>query len=355
MADLCVHWFRRAHDHLKPGQRAGLVGTNTIRQNETREASLDYLVKNGGVIIEAVATQVWSGDAAVHVSIVNWVKGKQPGLKKLFTQLGDAKDSEWRCDEVQTIEPTLSTKLNVSAAQTLRTNEKPKLVFQGQNPVHEGFFLEHEEAGQMLKEAPELRDVIFPYMIGRDLVEESGPTRWIIDFGQREMTEAMRYKPAFARVKKLVMPDVLAKAEAEKEATGKETTRWTRMANRWWQFRDYQPGTMAAIARLRRYIACPRVTKRPTFEFVSSAVHPDNALAVFTFEDDYSFGILQSGFHWAWFTAKCSTLTARFRYTSDTVFDTFPWPQFERGAHASGVPVSASRRDTPRRTFTGWM
>ena len=34
-ADYCVYWFRRAHDHLKPGQRAGLVGTNTIRQNYT--------------------------------------------------------------------------------------------------------------------------------------------------------------------------------------------------------------------------------------------------------------------------------------------------------------------------------
>ncbi len=48
---------------------------------------------------------------------------------------------------------------------------------------------------------------------------------------------------------------------------------------------------------------------------------------VFPFADDYSFGVLQSGIHWAWFVAKCSTLTERFRYTSDTVFDTFPWPQ----------------------------
>jgi hypothetical protein len=159
------------------------------------------------------------------------------------------------------------------------------------------------------------------------LVAAGRPTRWIIDFARREMTEAMRYELAFGRVKKLVMPDVLAKAEAEKKATGKETTRWTRMANRWWQFRDYQPGTMAAIAKLPRYIGCPRVTKRPTFEFISNAIHPDNTISVFAFADDYSIGILQSGIHWAWFTAKCSTLTARFRYTSDTVFDTFPWPQ----------------------------
>jgi hypothetical protein len=346
MADLCVHWFRLAHDRLKHGGRAGLVGTKTIRQNEAREASLDYIVNNGGVITEAISTQVWSGDAQVHVSLVNWVKPPKkltpdfwlPKTKKLFTQLGDAKDSHWKREDVQLIGPTLSAKFDVTVAKQLQANEKPRLVFQGQNPVHEGFFLQPQEAAHILKEQPDIREVLFPYLIGEDLVAKGGPTRWIIDFGQREMTEAMHYKTAFERVKKLVMPDVLAKAETEKKATGKESTRWTRMANRWWQFRDYQPGTMTAIAKLPRYIACPRVTKRPVFEFISSSIHPDNALAVFAFADDYSFGILQSEIHWEWFTVKCSTLTARFRYTSDTVFDTFPWPQFEISPSQSSRP-----------------
>ena len=38
MADYCVYWFRKAHDHLKNNQRAGLVGTNTIRENYSRES-----------------------------------------------------------------------------------------------------------------------------------------------------------------------------------------------------------------------------------------------------------------------------------------------------------------------------
>ncbi|HVM49974.1 MAG TPA: type IIL restriction-modification enzyme MmeI, partial [Candidatus Acidoferrum sp.] len=236
--------------------------------------------------------------------------------RKLFTQIGDAKDSPWRCAELGTIGPTLSTGTDASQAKALRANQEPKCVYQGQNPVSEGFFLTPEEAGALLRKDPLCQEVIFPYMIGRDLVADGRPTRWIIDFGQREMTEAMRYKPAFARVKELVMPDVLAKAEKEKAATGKNSTRWTRMANRWWQFRDYQPGTMAAIAGLPRYITCARVTKRPIFEFISSAIHPDNMLIVFPFADDYSFGILQSGIHWAWFKARCSTLKGDFRYTS---------------------------------------
>lgn len=31
--------------------------------------------------------------------------------------------------------------------------------------------------------------------------------------------------------------------------------------------------------------------------------------------------------HWEWFVTKCSKLTERFRYTPESVFDTFPWPQ----------------------------
>lgn len=44
-ADYCVYWFRLAHDHLKDGQRAGLVGTNTIRQNYSREGGLLYRLR----------------------------------------------------------------------------------------------------------------------------------------------------------------------------------------------------------------------------------------------------------------------------------------------------------------------
>src|SRR5581483_10671614 len=126
-----------------------------------------------------------------------------------------------------------------------------------------------------------LRDILFPYMIGRDLVEDGKPSRWVIDFAQRKLLAALSYVEPFERVKDRVMPTVLEKAKNEKIATGKDSTRWTRMANRWWQFRDYQPGTISAIADIPRYIACSRVTKRPIFEFVNNSIHPDSALTVF--------------------------------------------------------------------------
>jgi SAM-dependent methyltransferase len=327
MADFCTHWYRLAHDALPENGRAGLVGTNTIRQNEGREASLDHVVANGGTITDAVSTQVWSGDAAVHVSIVNWIKGEESGKKTLTTQTGDRVSDPWKIEKVEAIAPTLATSLDLSVAARLIANEKAKKCFTGQNPVNAGFFLQPDEAAALLAADPRNREVVFPYMIGRDLVEAGGPTRWIIDFGKRDLFDARSFPLPFARLQQTVMPSVLARAEKEKKDTGKEITRYTRIAERWWQFYDYRPGTIAGINSVPRYVAISRVTKRPIFEFVSNGIHPDTTIVAFPLADDYSFGILQSGIHFAWFKARCSSLKGDFRYTSDTVFDSFPWPQ----------------------------
>ena len=80
MADYCVYWFRKAHDNLPEctvadpvAGRAGLVGTQNIRNNQSRSGGLDHVV-NTGTITEAVDNQPWSGEANVHVSIANWAK-----------------------------------------------------------------------------------------------------------------------------------------------------------------------------------------------------------------------------------------------------------------------------------------
>jgi hypothetical protein len=327
MADFCSYWFRLAHDALPEGGRAGLVGTNTVRQGETRKASLDYIVQNAGTICEAVSTQKWSGEAAVSVSIVNWVKGKCDGKKALYTQEGDRADSPWKIEEVDVINSALANRVDVSEAKTLTHNRRPKVCFTGQNPANNGFTMQIDDAARMIHASADNKDVVVPYLIGDDIVSLAQPSSWIVDFGTRTLFDAKCYKEPFAWIQERVMPNVIARADEEKRATGKESTRWTRMAGRWWQFRDVMPGTMKAIAKIPRYIAIPRVTKRAIFEFIDSRIHPDSAVVVFAFADDYSFGIIQSSLHCDWFKARCSTLEGRFRYTSNTIFNSFPWPQ----------------------------
>jgi len=337
-ADFCVYWFRRAHDHLKPGQRAGLVGTNTIRQNYSREGGLDYIVGNGGTILEAVSSQPWSGEAAVHVSIVNWIKAEAKGPKVLQLLTGTDRQGPWEKKSVPEINSSLSFSTDVANAKRLQTNAGAKACFQGQTHGHEGFLLTPEQVQQLIKEDKKNREVLFPFLTADDLLSTFPPsaTRYVIDFHPRDVLAAANFKKPFAIVKTSVLPGREAAANEEKERNekvlkdnpdAKVNHHHANFLKQWWLLGWARAEMIKLISKLPRYISCGQVTKRPIFEFISSDIRPNAACMVFPFADDYSFGILQSGIHWAWFTAKCSTLTERFRYTSDTVFDTFPWPQ----------------------------
>ena len=337
-ADYCVYWLRLAHDHLKDGQRAGLVGTNTIRQNYSREGGLDYIVSEGGTITEAVSSMPWSGEADVHVSIVNWVKGEALGKKRLYIQLGNDPTAGWSYEDRPTISSALSFGFDVTTATALRANSGSDTCFQGQTHGHEAFMLSPEDAAGLININPRNADVIFPYLIANDLIgrRDSKPSRYVIDFGDRSILDAQTYPEPFARIKGSVLPDREAAAQREaqrnREAVaanaGKKLNRHhANFLNRWWQLAYRRGELMRLLSGIPRYIACGRVTRRPIFEFVSSAIHPSDVIGVFPMADDYSFGILQSLLHWSWFVERCSTLREDFRYTSSTVFDTFPWPQ----------------------------
>ena len=351
-ADYCVYWIRLAHDHLKLGQRAGLVGTNTIRQNYSREGGLDYVVDNGGVITEAVASMIWSGEANLHISIVNWIKGDQAGDKRLHLQTGNDPEQGWSWIDVDRIAASLSFDIDVTKAKSLKANAARGGCFQGQTHGHEGFLIEPRAAQKLIKQDADYAAVLFPFMIADDLIGEpnSKPTRYVIDFQGHDLAEAEQFLAAFKQVKVKVLPDRQAAAKAETKANRAllEKNQKARLnhhhanfLNHWWQLSWGRPDLISAIGELTRYIVCGRVTKRPIFEFVDSDIHPNDALQVFPYDDDYSFGVLQSGIHWTWFTARCSTLKSDARYTSNTVFDSFPWPQTPTLADVKAVADAA--------------
>jgi hypothetical protein len=351
-ADFCVYWFRKAHDQLAPGKRAGLVGTNTIRQNYTREAGLDYITGHGGTITEAVSSMAWSGEAVVHVSIVNWTKGSEKGKKRLYIQEGNKPDEGWRHSLLDTIGPSLSFSFDVTQARRIEVNAKRGGCFQGQTHGHKAFLMKPNEAKLLIAKEPKYGEVVFPYLIADDLIGEknSKATRYVIDFQGKDVLEAESYKDVFQRIKSLVLPARQKAADNEAEhnnqaleanANAKQAKDHASALEMWWQLFRARSGMIKAASALPRYIACGRVTKRPIFEFVSRNVHPNDALQVFVYDDDYSFGILQSDVHWQWFIHRCSTLKSDYRYTSNTVFDTFPWPQKPTAKAVKAVAAAA--------------
>jgi N-6 DNA Methylase/Type I restriction enzyme R protein N terminus (HSDR_N) len=337
-ADYCVYWFRRAHDHLKPGQRAGLVGTNTIRQNYSREGGLDYVVGNGGTITEAVSSMIWPGEAVVHVSIVNWIKGAEKGKKRLYIQEGNDLDTGWRHADFDKIGPALSYEFDVTQAKRLTVNARCGGCFQGQTHGHKAFLISRSDGQLLLGRHTKYREVVFPFLIANDLIasKASKPSRYVIDFQGKDVAEAADFPEVFKRIKFQVLP-AREKAAAQEETRNKAALKANPKAKvnhhhanflkYWWRMSYDREEMIKALQPLKRYITCGRVTKRPIFDFVSTDIHANDACMVFAHDDDYSYGIFQSGIHWLWFTNRCSTLKADFRYTSNTVFDSFPWPQ----------------------------
>ena len=348
-ADFCVYWYFQAHRQLKPGCMAGLVGTNTIRQNYSREGSLDYIVKNGGTILNAVSSEKWSGEAAVFVSIVNWIKGSYEGEKLLYQYNSH---NELEALRLPRINSSLSPAVDVSSAKVLRCNREPKKVFQGQTHGHEGFLLPKAQAERLLKEHPEYAEVLKPFLIGDELVSNVGsePERYVIDFTGMDVVTASKYSKLFSIIEQKVLPDRQAKAEEqvnenrkvlEANPKAKVNKHHINFLNKWWQLSYGREDMLKAISGLSHYIACARVTQRPIFELISSDIHPNDKVMCFAYEDFYSFGIIQSNLHWQWFLEKCTTLAMTPNYNSAAIWDTFPWPQHPTPEQVSGVEEAA--------------
>lgn len=354
-ADYCVYWFRKTHDELSPSGRAGLVGTQNIRNNYSRVGGLNYIVDNAGTITNAVSAQVWSGEAAVHVSIVNWVKdGDVQGPFQLSVQCGDSIDSPWETFELPRINSALSSGEDLNEAAVLPSNKSAFRVYNGQFPRHSGFVVDPMIAHRLIRDDARNREVVHPFLIGREMLVEGEPQRWVIDFQKRDIFDAQSYRAPFAHVESQVLPHVEKLAAREREKTKKETGQDQNWLKKWWQLFRARKEVIDQISTLTRYMVCSEVTKRPIFCFVHPEIRPDHTLEVFVFEDDYSFGVLQSGIHWSWFVATCSKLKGDFRYTPESVFDTFPWPQNPtreqiKAVAEAAVALRALRRETMRK------
>lgn len=324
-ADYCTYWFRLAHLHLPEGGRAGLVGTNTVRQTSSRRGALDLIARTG-TIVEAVPDLAWPGEAGVRVAIVSWVKGPHPGHARLRERVR----GQWRVRELPRLGASLVSAVDVDAARPLEVNQSPKLCFQGLTHGHAGLLLSPEQARELLTEHPECKDHVRPYLTAADLLKSQGAaaSRWIIDLHPlplERVPEVLR-----RRLEHTVLPArrQAAQREAERNRRAARGTRHhARFLERWWWPSWPRPELKERLAGLSRVLVGPRYARTPVLAFVDPSWRPSDVVQVFALEDDYSLGILQSSAHRAWFEARCSTLLDTPRYTSTTVWDSFPWPR----------------------------
>ena len=301
--DFCSYWFRIAHDNLDENGRAGLVATNSISQGKSRAASLEYISQNGGYIYDAVSTQEWSGEAAVHVSIVNWSK-QQSNLYTL-----DSKS-------VLRINSSLQAEIDVSQAVRLKANLN--LCFTGVTPIGKGFVVSLSQIEEWNKANKNNHKVLLPFLEGNDLVENpyAGLKNWIIDFNDMSIEEASDYIQPLQWVRSKVKPE-------------RDLNRRQIYQTYWWQLGEKRPAMRQALASLAQYFAVPQTSKWAIFLPCSSEWLPNARTRIVASEDFYVLGILTSRSHRIWMEAQMSTLEDRISYTHNSCFETFPFPQID--------------------------
>ncbi|MDB9495376.1 N-6 DNA methylase, partial [Spirulina major CS-329] len=299
--DICSYWFRLAHSHLEQKGRGGLVGTNTVSQGKTRIAGLDYITQNGALIHEAVSTQPWSGDANVHVSIVNWCYSKSNS---------NFLDNQ----KVKHINSALKSSQDVSQAKRLKANSNH--CFQGIMPGGKDFLITEETALSWISSDARNQNILRLFLDGSNLakVPNGKPNRWIIDFDDLSIEEASQYKLPFKHIRENVKP------------IRDKNRRETRRIN-WWKFGENAPKMRCSIFELPHYFAVPETSKWFIFLVCYPDSIPGKATKPVASDDFYVLGILTSKTHRVWVKAQSSTLKGDTRYTHNTCFETFPFPQ----------------------------
>jgi hypothetical protein len=299
--DFCSYWFRSAHDRIDENGRVGLVGTNSISQGLSRQAALDYIVENSGYIEDAIPTQAWSGEAKVHVSIVNWSK-KIPSNFYLNYEI------------VTSINSSLTSTIDATNAFRLSANANTSYI--GVQLTGKGFLVVENQVNLWIKSDDRNKEVLTLFSMGGNLAKNphGRPDRWVIDFNDMTIEDASAYKLPFEYIKSNVKP--------ERDNNRRDATRIY-----WWQYGEKRPGMRKAISRLSQYFTVPRVSKWATFIPASLEWLPGDLNVVISSDDFFILGILTSNVHRTWVKAQSSTLKGDTRYTPSTCFETFPFPQ----------------------------
>lgn len=245
---------------------------------------------------------------------------------------------------------SLSPNLDLRSAVDVKANTNPKVFFQGQTPGHtKGFVLTPTEAADLVRKDPGSREVLFPYIVGQELLHAGVPSRWVIDIDADDAIAKGIAPAAYERVRTLVLPDRQIRAASEAAGNTKALARdpkakvnWhhRNFLNRWWQHSYRREDFLQAIAPLDRFIALAAtssILRKPVFTYVAASIRPSHAVQCLAFDDDYSFGVLHSSLHDQWFRGRCSHLKSDLRYTSATVFNSFPWPQTPSPKAVEGI------------------
>lgn len=323
-ADLVVFFFLRAFGMLKNTGVLGLLGTDTMSHGDSRTIGLQQIVSSGGSIIRAKTRMKWPGKASVVVHQVHISKSQWSGKFVLDDK----------------IVPKISSQLYSAEGWKPRTlNSNLGLVFEGTAPNGEGFVIPAEQAQAWLDRHPDYSDILFPYIIARQVNQNPAHStdRWIINFWDWTEERSATYQVAYEWIENTVKP-----IRQRRDENGEFILR-SPIPQKWWQHKEKRPALYHAIGRGKLFVSHPAgwrqseplpralvmargATKYPCFTLLDNTYIFGDSLCVIADASYATFGVLSSDIHAIWAWHEGGRKESRLRYTQESIFETFPFP-----------------------------
>ncbi len=323
-ADLAARFVLRSSLLLSGRGQLGFVTTNTLVEGDTLEVGLERapLTVRAGRSPHPWPTrsanlqivEVWASRGALPVGAARWLDG----------------------EEVPALGPDLQPYGRVRG-RPFRLRENEGIAFIGSYVLGLGFTLSDEQRADLIAADPRNAEVIWRYVIGRDLNQrpDCSASRWIINFRDWPLDECRQYPDTLAIIERKVRP----------ERQRKNANKYPRMVNEWWKFWQYRQGLDNAIQSLDYVLALSRVGNAILPARVPTGPVFSEATVVFALDDFASLAVLSSSAHSAWVIRYTSTMRTDIRYAPSDVFLTLARPRPTPELEALGRQLDVTRRE----------
>jgi len=344
--DYVTGWYRKAAEYIQGTRiRVAFVSTNSITQGEQVGLFWNELFTHYHLDIHfAHRTFAWQsearGKAHVHVVIIGFAAF--PAKRKTIFEYEDIK-GEPHAFQAGNINPYLADARNVVLVKrTRQVSGGPEISYgsmaNDRRKTDKGLgnlVLDAEARKKLLKESDQLRPFIRPFMGSEEFLNNTRRwCLWLVDA-----------PPGVIRSSPSVLHRVEAVRKAREESNRPETRHLAR--------------TPALFGEIRQpsgpYLLVPKVSSesRPYLPvgFVKPNVIANGSALIVPNATLYHFGVLSSAMHMAWMRYTCGRMKSDYQYSSQIVYNNYPWPESPSAKQRVTVEAAAQAVLDARKEF----
>ena len=308
--DYVCCWYKMASDFISDTDtKCAFVSTNSICQGQQVTPLWRPLFNDGIHIDFAYRTFIWDSEATikahVYCVIIGFSKSNEKSEKSLF----DGKDM----NKVPHINGYLLPSDDIFIDKRNKVLNDAPVVIKGFQPTDNGYLiLDDDEKDNLIKQEPMVEKWIRPFITAREYLHRKQRwCLWLVGVSPAQINSMPKVKERVIACQKWRENQVKS-GDAYKL---KDVPYLMRKNNK------FNEGSFIVMPRVsgekRRYIP---------FGYVEKGAIPGDSIMLAMNADYYHFGILCSNVHMAWTRVVCGRLKGDYRYSSDIVYNNFPWP-----------------------------